>query len=184
MFACEHEGVVPDLICLSKGITGGYLPLAVTAAGEELYKAFLGDFSEQKTFYHGHSYTGNQLGCAAALACLDIFEKDKTLKKLQPKIAFLESWLDEIRDFPHVGDTRNAGLMAAVELVKDKEKKTPFPYGEKAGWKVCLDVRRKGVFIRPLGNVLVLMPPLAISMENLQAMLKHIEDSIRSSMQG
>ena len=184
MFACEHEGVMPDLICLSKGITGGYLPLAVTVAGEELYKAFLGDFSEQKTFYHGHSYTGNQLGCAAALACLDIFEKDKTLEKLQPKIAFLKSWLDEIRGLPHVGDTRNAGLMAAVELVKDKETKDPFPYGEKAGWKVCLDVRRKGVFIRPLGNVLVLMPPLAISMENLQAMLKHIEDSIRSSMQG
>jgi adenosylmethionine-8-amino-7-oxononanoate aminotransferase len=183
MFACEHEGVAPDIICLSKGITGGYLPLAVTVATDDLYNAFLGDFGELKTFFHGHSYTGNQLGCAAALACLKIFRDDQTLDNLQPKIAFLKSWLEEILRLQHVGDTRNAGLMAAVELVQDKETKTPFPYSDKMGWKVCLDVRRKGVFIRPLGNVLVLMPPLAISMENLKTMLKHIEDSIITSMQ-
>jgi adenosylmethionine-8-amino-7-oxononanoate aminotransferase len=182
MFACEHEGVVPDIICLSKGITGGYLPLAVTVATDELYNAFLGDFRELKTFFHGHSYTGNQLGCAAALACLKIFRDDQTLDAIQPKIVFLKSWLKDILRLPHVGDTRHAGLMAAVELIQDKEKKTPFPYGEKMGWKVCLDVRRKGVFIRPLGNILVLMPPLAISMENLKTMLKHIEDSILTIM--
>lgn len=183
MFACEHEGVSPDVICLSKGITGGYLPLAVTVATDELYNAFLGDFGEVKTFFHGHSYTGNQLGCAAALACLKIFRDDQTLDTLQPKIAFLKSWLQDILRLQHVGDTRSAGLMAAVELVQDKETKTPFPYSDKMGWKVCLDVRRKGVFIRPLENVLVLMPPLAISMDNLKTMLKHIEDSIITSMQ-
>jgi adenosylmethionine-8-amino-7-oxononanoate aminotransferase len=178
MFACEQEEVVPDIICLSKGITGGYLPLAVTVATEEIYKAFLGEFGELKTFYHGHSYTGNQIGCSAALACLDIFEREKTLANLQPKIAFLELWLQDVLHLQHVGDARNAGFMAGVELVKDKKTKEPFPYADKLGWQVCLDVRKKGVFIRPLGNVLVIMPPLAISMDNLKTMLNHIRDSM------
>jgi adenosylmethionine-8-amino-7-oxononanoate aminotransferase len=183
MFACEHEGVVPDIICLSKGITGGYLPLAVTVTTDELYNAFLGEFRELKTFFHGHSYTGNQLSCAAALACLKIFRDDQTLDTLQPKIAFLKSWLKDILRLHHVGDTRNAGLMAAVELVQDKETKNPFPYSDKMGWRVCLDLRRKGVFIRPLGNILVIMPPLAISIDDFRTMLKHIEDSIITTLQ-
>ncbi len=178
MFACGHEGVVPDIMCLSKGITGGYLPLAATIATDEIYNAFLGEFKELKTFFHGHSYTGNPLACAAALACLDIFEKEDTLQKLQPKIEALEEWLKKISDLPHVGDVRNKGLMAGVELVRDKNTKKPYGWEEKIGWKVAYNARDNGVFIRPLGNVIVIMPPLSIGIENLQQLLKVIKDAI------
>ncbi len=178
MFACEHEKVIPDMICLSKGITGGYLPLALTITTEEIFGAFLGEFKELKTFFHGHSYTGNPLACASALACLEIFDKDKTIDHLKPKIEMLENWLSDILGLTHVGDTRNAGLMAGVELAEDKLTKEPYPWEEKKGWQVALNVREKGVVIRPLGNVLVIMPPLSISIENLETMLKLIESSI------
>jgi adenosylmethionine-8-amino-7-oxononanoate aminotransferase len=123
MFACEHEDVVPDLMCLSKGITGGYMPLAVTLTTEEIYDAFLGEFRDLKTFFHGHSYTGNPLACSAAIACLDLFEKEQTLTSLQGKIEILDEWLREVLRLPHVGNVRNAGFMAGVELVRDKETK-------------------------------------------------------------
>ncbi|MEK7267066.1 MAG: adenosylmethionine--8-amino-7-oxononanoate transaminase [Nitrospirota bacterium] len=178
MFACEHEDVTPDIMCLSKGITGGYLPLAVTIATDEIYNAFSGEFRELKTFFHGHSYTGNPLACAAALACLDIFEKEETLKNLKPKIELLEGWLKEISELSHVGDARNKGLMAGVELVKGKNTKEPYAWEEKMGWKVAYHARDNGVFIRPLGNVVVIMPPLSISIENLKQMLKVIKDAI------
>ena len=178
MFACEHESVVPDMVCLSKGITGGYLPLAVTVASEEVYNAFLGEFRDLKTFFHGHSYTGNPLGCAAALACLEIFVHEKTLEKLRPKIQILEDWLREISGTDHVGDARNKGLMAGVELVKDKETKRPYPWEEKMGWRVCRFVRERGILIRPLGNVIVIMPPLSISVDDLRYMLDKIKDAI------
>jgi len=178
MFACEHEGVVPDVLCLSKGITGGYLPLAVTIATKEIYDAFLGDFRDLKTFFHGHSYTGNPLGCAAALACLDIFEKENTLEELKPKIEMLGSFLKEIGRLEHVGEARNKGMMAGIELVKDKATKEPYPWEEKMGWRVCSYAREHGVFIRPLGNVIVVMPPLAISPDNLRQLMKVIKEGI------
>jgi adenosylmethionine-8-amino-7-oxononanoate aminotransferase len=178
MFACEHEGVVPDILCLSKGITGGYMPLAVTLATEKIYAAFLGEFKDLKTFFHGHSYTGNPLACAAALSCLEIFEKEDTLRNLTPKIELLEKWLRDMSGLPHVGDVRNKGLMAGVELVSDKKSKEPYPWEDKMGWKVAYDARDKGVFIRPLGNVIVIMPPLSISNENLDRMLAVIKDAI------
>ncbi len=178
MFACEHEEVVPDILCVSKGITGGYLPLAATITTDEIYNAFSGGFRELKTFFHGHSYTGNPLACAAALACLDIFEKEKTLRNLKPKIELLEGWLKEISELPHVGDARNKGLMAGVELVKDKDTKEPYAWQEKMGWKAAYHARDNGVFLRPLGNVIVIMPPLSISIENLEQMLKVIKDAI------
>jgi len=178
MFACEHEDVVPDIMCLSKGITGGYMPLAVTIATDEIYNVFLGEFKDLKTFFHGHSYTGNPLACAAALACLDLFEKEGTLKKLKKKIAILESWFREVLDLQHVGDVRNAGMMAGVELVKDKKTREPYEWAEKVGWRVAYRAREKGVFIRPLGNVIVIMPPLSISGKNLHQLLKVIRDSI------
>jgi adenosylmethionine-8-amino-7-oxononanoate transaminase len=181
MFACEHEDVVPDIICLSKGITGGYMPLAATVATEEIYQAFLGEFSELKTFFHGHSYTGNSLACACALACLDIFEKDQTLAKLQPKIRMLHEWFKEIGKFSHVGDCRSAGLMAGVELVRDKQTREPYPYEEKMGWRAALAALDEGVFIRPLGNTLVIMPPLAISEENLSQMFNILGRAIRKA---
>jgi adenosylmethionine-8-amino-7-oxononanoate aminotransferase len=171
MFACEHEGVTPDLLCLSKGITGGYLPLAVTVATEQIYAAFLGEFRDLKTFFHGHSYTGNPLACAAALACLDIFEKEDTMVAVQPKIELLERRLGEIAASGKVGNVRNKGLMAGIELVKDKKTKEPFPWEEKAGWKVAYRAREEGLLIRPLGNVIVLMPPLNISPADLDRML-------------
>jgi adenosylmethionine-8-amino-7-oxononanoate aminotransferase len=181
MFACEHEEVVPDIICLSKGITGGYLPLAATLATEEIYRAFLGEFKDLKTFFHGHSYTGNPLACAAALACLDIFDKEETLKNMAPKAALLENWLGEMESLPHVGNVRVKGLMAGVELVKDRQTKAPYAWEDKMGWKVALHAMDNGVFIRPLGNVIVIMPPLSISSENLQQMLKVIGDAIISA---
>lgn len=178
MFACEHEGVTPDIICLSKGITGGYLPLAVTIATEDIYNAFLGEFRELKTFFHGHSYTGNPLACAAALACLDVFEKEKTLENLKPKIELLEKYLSELTLLDHVGNVRNKGLIAGIELVKDKGTKEPYPWEEKMGWKVAYYARERGVIIRPLGNVVVIMPPLSISLDNLEQLMKVIKGSI------
>lgn len=178
MFACEHETVTPDILCLSKGITGGYLPLAATVAAEDIYNAFLGEYRELKTFFHGHSYTGNPLACSAAIACLEIFEKEKTVESLQPKIELLESRLAGIAKSPNVGDVRQKGLMAGVELVRDKSTKEPFAFEEKAGWKVALAARERGLIIRPLGNTIVIMPPLAVSTDNLNTMLDIIEDSI------
>ncbi len=180
MFACEHESVAPDILCLSKGITGGYLPLAATVATEEIYGAFLGEFRDLKTFFHGHSYTGNPLACAAAVACLDIFEREDTIGNLQPKIALLEERLREMSALPNVGDVRNRGLMAAVELVKDKATKEPYPWEEKAGWQVAYKAREEGLLIRPLGNVIVIMPPLSISQEDLDRMLRIISDAAAS----
>jgi adenosylmethionine-8-amino-7-oxononanoate aminotransferase len=172
------EEVVPDLMCLSKGITGGYMPLAATLATQETYDAFLGEFRELKTFFHGHSYTGNPLACAAAEACLDLFEKEQTLLHLREKIDTLEEWLLETLNLKHAGDVRNAGFMAGIELVKDKGTKEPYDWGEKMGWHVAYSARDRGVFIRPLGNVIVVMPPLAISVRNLQQLLKVIRESI------
>ncbi len=126
MFACEHEEVTPDIICLSKGITNGYMPLAVTAVNEEIFNAFLGELEERKTFYHGHSYTGNPLACAAAVANLEIFEKDKTIETLPPKIELLKRKLLEIAELPHAGDVRQKGMIAGIELVKDKKNKRTF----------------------------------------------------------
>jgi adenosylmethionine-8-amino-7-oxononanoate aminotransferase len=180
MFACEHEEVVPDIMCLSKGITGGYMPLAVTLTTDEIYNAFLGEFKDLKTFFHGHSYTGNPLACAAALACLDLFEKEETLKNLQPKIEILEQWLKEVLNLQHVGDARGRGLMAGVELVKDKKTKEPYDWAEKMGWRVAYHARENGVFIRPLGNVTVIMPPLSISEQNLRRLLEIIKTAIIS----
>jgi adenosylmethionine-8-amino-7-oxononanoate transaminase len=184
MFACEREDVVPDLMCLSKGITGGYMPLAVTLATQEIYDAFLGEFRDLKTFFHGHSYSGNPLACAAAMACLDLFEKEQTLTDLKGKIEILGEWLTEALSLEHVGDVRNAGFMAGIELVKDKQTKEPYDWGEKMGWRVACAARDRGVFIRPLGNVIVVMPPLAISVRNLRQLLKVIGESIIAVTEG
>jgi len=178
MLACEHEEVVPDILCLSKGITGGYLPLAVTVATDEIYGAFLGEFKDLKTFFHGHSYTGNPLGCAAALACLDIFEEERTIETLAPKIAAMEQGLAALLDHPNVGHVRNAGLMAGVELVRDRSTSEPFAWEQKMGWRVTHALRRRGVIIRPLGNVLVLMPPLCTAAEDISAMMKYVAGSV------
>ena len=179
MFACEHEEVVPDFLCLSKGITGGYLPLAVTITTDEVYSAFLAEYRELKTFFHGHSYTGNPLACAAAVASLELFKKENTLEGVRKKAGILQSWLKEVSGLSHVGDARGIGLIAGVELVKEKDKKEPYPFHEQIGYRVCYRARERGLIIRPLGDVIVIMPPLSISEENLQRMLEIIRDSIR-----
>lgn len=182
MFACEHEDVAPDLLCLSKGITGGYMPLAVTVARRELYDAFMGEYSELKTFFHGHSYTGNPLACAAAGAVLDILEKEDIPRSIKPQIGLLANWLGEIESHPHVGTARGLGLMAGVEFVKDKKTKEPYPWEERAGWKVSMAALGRGLFTRPLGNVAVIMPPLSISLPLLERMLLILKDSIDEAL--
>ncbi len=167
MFACEQEGVVPDLLCLAKGITGGYLPLAATLTTERLYQAFLGEFQEFKAFFHGHTYTGNPLAAAVAVANLQLFRKGRLLEQLQPKIAYLTQRLQEWQDHPHIGDIRQRGFMVGLELVQDKASRTPFPVARRQGHQVILAARRLGAILRPLGDVVVLMPPLAISLDDL-----------------
>lgn len=178
MFACEQEEVIPDLLCVAKGISGGYLPLAATLTTEEVYGAFLGDYQELKTFFHGHSYTGNPLACSAALASLEIFEKDHTLEKLKEKVRFLEEKLQPFLDLPHVGEVRQKGFMVGIELVKDRNSKESYPLGEKVGIKVIQEARKRGLIIRPLGDVIVIMPPLNISCENLERLIEIVFDSI------
>jgi adenosylmethionine-8-amino-7-oxononanoate aminotransferase len=167
MFACEHEGVSPDLLCLAKGITGGYLPLAATLATDDIYQAFLGKFEDFKTFFHGHTYTGNPLGAAVGLASLDIFQRDEVLAGLPAKIELLTRHLANLADHPHVGDIRQRGLMVGIELVADRDRREPFPIPRRTGHRVILAARRLGAVLRPLGDVIVLLPPLCISPEEL-----------------
>ncbi len=172
MFACEHEDVAPDFLCLAKGLTGGYLPLAATLTTKKVFDGFVFDYQEQKTFFHGHTYTGNPLACAAALANLEIFTTEHTLAKLQPKIHILSEKLKTFEKLPFVGSIRQKGFMVGIELVKDKESKEPFGWEDKIGVKVCQQARARGVILRPLGNVIVLMPPLSISKREVDYLLQ------------
>jgi adenosylmethionine-8-amino-7-oxononanoate aminotransferase len=179
MFACEHAAVSPDLLCVAKGITGGYLPLAATLATEQIFAAFMGRYSEFKTFFHGHTYTGNPLGCAAALANLDLFQREKLLDQMQPKIAYLQERL--MRDFlplRHVSDIRQWGFMIGIELVEDKMSPRSFPAEYRIGHKVILEARRRNVMVRPLGDIVILMPPLSIAQDELKLLLEVVHESI------
>ena len=180
MFACEHEGVTPDLMAISKGLTGGYMPLAATLTTEEIYQAFLGPYEDFKTFFHGHSYTGNPLGCAVALASLKIFQTEKTLARLRPKIKSLSRLLQPLRELPHVGDIRLQGLMVGIELVRNKTTKEPYPLKTRIGHHIAAAARKRGLLIRPLGNVIVLLPPLSTSQDVLMKMVDILSDSIKT----
>lgn len=180
MFACEHERITPDLMAISKGLTGGYMPLAATLTTDEIYRGFLGTYDEFKTFFHGHSFTGNPLGCAVALANLQVFRQEKTLSRLSAKIKMLTQWLKPIADIPHVGDIRQRGFMVGIELVQDKTTKTPYPLSAKTGHHVAAIARSKGLILRPIGNVLVLIPPLSTTTEELKKMLEIIKKSIET----
>jgi len=179
MFACDHEGVTPDLMAVAKGLTGGYLPLAATLTTEEIYQAFLGDFAEWKTFFHGHSYTGNPLGCAAALANLSLFKKDGTLRKVKKNALVLSRLLKGVRQETIVGDVRQCGYMVGIELVKNRKTKTPFPLTERIGHHVSMEARHRGLLIRPIGNILVLMPPLCVEIRHLTHMIRILRESIQ-----
>lgn len=168
LFASHHEKITPDLLAVAKGITGGYLPLAATLATEEIYRAFLGRYEDFKAFFHGHTYTANPLASNVALANLRLFEKNRVLEALQPKIHWLQKRLQDFYDLPIVGDVRQAGFMVGIELVRNKKTKQPFAARERMGNRVIQRAKKKGVLLRPLGNVIVLMPPLAIRMPELK----------------
>ena len=178
MFACDHESISPDILCLAKGITGGYLPLAVTLTTEDIFNAFLGEYKEKKTFFHGHSYTGNPLACAAAVANLKVMKEEKVLEKLQAKIHFISEALKEYEKLGHVGDIRQLGMMVGIELVLDKATKEEYPFEDRIGTKVIGEARRNGLIIRPLGNVIVLIPPFSMSQDELNEMLSITYHSI------
>jgi len=180
MFACEKAGVPPDLMAISKGISAGYLPLAATLTTRKVYDAFLGSYSELKTFFHGHTFTGNPIACAAALASLEIFEQDRLLESLVPKIAYLEKRLQGLLELPQVGDVRQEGMIGGIELVADKKSRQAYPWEERVGVRVCLEARKHGLFLRPLGNVIVVFPPLSISLDELAMLMDGIESSIRA----
>jgi adenosylmethionine-8-amino-7-oxononanoate aminotransferase len=172
MFACQQEGVTPDLMCVAKGLTGGYLPLAATLATEDVYRSFLGEFAEFKTFFHGHTYTGNPLACAAALATLDVLESEHVIERLGAKIDLLGTLLAEhVAPLPAVGEIRHRGFMTGIEL-------TGRPYEERTGHQVTLAARERGAIIRPLGDVVVLMPPLSISDDELRRLVAITGESI------
>ena len=181
MFACEHDGVSPDILCLAKGITGGYLPLAATLTTEEIFSAFLGEYREFKSFFHGHTYTGNPLGCAVALASLQLFKREKILERMGPRILYLIKRLEQdFLSLPHVGDVRQWGFMVGIELVEDKETLKVYPPERRVGHRVILEARKRGVMIRPLGDVIVLMPPLTITDKELKLLVDVVYDSIRA----
>ncbi len=181
MFACDHAGITPDILCLAKGITGGYLPLAATLATEEIFTAFLGRYDEFKTFFHGHTYTGNPLGCAVALASLNLFTKEKIIDQMQPKIDYLRRRLEEeILSLSHVSDVRQWGFMVGIELVEEKQGQKNYPPTKRIGHKVILEARKRGVMIRPLGDVIILMPPLTIHENELKTLLDVTCESIKA----
>ncbi|MCX7857939.1 MAG: adenosylmethionine--8-amino-7-oxononanoate transaminase [Deltaproteobacteria bacterium] len=178
MFACERENVIPDVICLSKTITGGYLPLAATITTDEIYNAFLGRYEEFKTFFHGHTYTGNPISCQLALANLDLFEREDLISKIKEKIEFAQKELEKFKDLPNVGEVRQGGLMIGIELVQNRKDKKVYPPEKKMGQRVILKAREKGLIIRPLGDVIVIMPPLAIDKETLKKIFDITYESI------
>ena len=180
MFACDEEKISPDFLCVAKGITGGYLPLAATLSTEEVFNGFLGQFDEFKTFFHGHTYTGNPLACAVAVENIDLFKKDRVLQKLKHKIVNLRKGLERFKDLSHVGEVRQKGFMVGIELVKSRKTKRPYPPGEKIGQKVIWEARKRGVIMRPLGDVIVLMPPLAIDEPTLEKLVDVTYESIKA----
>jgi adenosylmethionine---8-amino-7-oxononanoate aminotransferase len=184
MFASEAEGVVPDLLCMAKGLTGGYLPLAATLATERIFEAFLGPPEAGRTFFHGHTYTGNALGCAAAIATLDIFEREALVDGLPARVEALRQRLERLRGLPHVADVRQYGLSAGIELVRDVGTGEAFDPAERRGVAVCLAAREHGVFLRPLGDIIVLMPPLTLSDAELDQLVDAIAYGIEAALPG
>lgn len=178
LFACEQEQVQPDLMCVAKGITGGYLPLAATFATQQIFDAFLGEPWEGRTFFHGHTYTGNPLACAAALASLDLFEQNDVVGGVRRNAVELARMLEPLCDLPHVGDIRQKGYMVGVELVADKAIRRPFDPKRRLGAEICARVRRRGVILRPLADTIVLMPPPAMGLDDLATIVSALRAEV------
>jgi adenosylmethionine-8-amino-7-oxononanoate aminotransferase len=179
MFACQHEDVSPDLMAIAKGMTGGYLPLAATLATEEIFSAFLAPIHASRQLFHGHSYSGNALGCAAALANLEIFEKEDVLARVARSSAHLARRLEELRSRACVGDIRQRGLIAGIELVRDRATRAPFDPRDRIGHLVCMAMRKHGIILRPLGDTVVVMPPLSVGAAELDAIADALSLCIR-----
>jgi adenosylmethionine-8-amino-7-oxononanoate aminotransferase len=182
MFAVEQEGVRPDILTVAKGLTGGYLPLAATLTTEEVFESFLGPFESRRTFFHGHTFTGNPLACAAATASMRLFRDRKVLAGLPAREAALSRALAPLEDHPHVGEIRRRGLMVGIELVRDRGTKEEYPFELRAGHQVTLEARRRGAILRPLGNVVVLMPPLAMTEDQLADLGRITRESIDAAV--
>ena len=170
MFACEQADISPDFLCLSKGLTGGYLPLSAVLTNNEVYDAFYDDYENLTAFLHSHSYTGNPLGCAAALATLEIFKTQNVLEQNQVLSKTLAAVVEDFKNLPHVGDVRQRGMIAAIEMVKDPATKQAYPWQERRGLRVYQHALSKGVLLRPLGNVVYFMPPYIINEQQIQEM--------------
>lgn len=178
LFANEHAGVAPDLMCLSKGITGGYLPLAVTLTTDQIYSAFYDDYTSMKAFLHSHSYTGNPLACALGVKVLELFAAG-ALERTRPRQQQLAAWKEKFEALPYVGEFRQLGMVAAVEMVQDKQNKAPFPWQERRGYQVYQQALKRGALLRPLGNIVYFMPPLTISEAELGELLQTAYDTVR-----
>lgn len=184
LFANEHAGIGPDLLCLSKGITGGYLPLSVVMTTEEIYQAFYDDYTTQKAFLHSHSYTGNALACAVAVEVQKIFVEEQIMQQLPPKMAQFDAAAPRFEALAHVGEFRRYGMVAAVELVQEQTGKLGYPWQERRGYQVYQQALKRGALLRPLGNVIYFMPPLTISAEELDLLLQIAYDAIRDVTEG
>lgn len=178
MWACEHENVTPDLFCIAKGLAAGYLPLAATLTTDEIYNAFLGEYRDLKTFFHGHTFTGNPLACAVALENIAIFERENLLSRLQPTLEHFKNRLQEFYALLHVRDVRVCGFTAGIELMRSPDTDTPYAFEEKVGIRVCKEALTRGAILRPLVNTIVLMPPLQISISELDTLLDIVRTSI------
>lgn len=183
MFACQQEDVAPDFLCLAKGLTAGYLPMAATLTTERVWNAFLGSHTDRRTFFHGHTYGGNPLAAAVGIASLDIFRDERTLESLPPKIKRLREHAARLAALPHVGAVRQCGLAAGFELVADKATGTPYPWQEMRGMRACLAARAHNALLRPLGDVVVAWPPLSITIDDLNQLLAATEAGIRAVTQ-
>ena len=179
LFACQQENVRPDFLCVAKSLTGGYLPMAATLTTQKIFDAFLGRYEEFKTFFHGHSYTGNQLGAAASLASLEILQSEPSIRARQKLEAVLRNELQSLWPLPNVGDIRQVGLVAGIELVKNWRTREPFDLRARAGIRVCAAMARRGVLTRPIGNVIVLMPPYCTTAAQARKMVLAVRDSVQ-----
>jgi len=183
MFACDHEDVTPDLMALSKGLTGGYMPLAATLTTQRVYDAFLGRYEDLKTFFHGHSYTGNPLGCAVAVANLKLLKRKDFFAVLPKKVNALRDELKKIKSLPHVGDVRQLGLMVGIELVQGKRTKEPYDFKTRIGQLVATEARERGLLMRPIGNIIILMPPVTATIGELKMVVEVTRLAIKAVTQ-
>ncbi|MDY6834299.1 MAG: adenosylmethionine--8-amino-7-oxononanoate transaminase [Chloroflexota bacterium] len=183
MFATEFSTAEPDFMCVSKGLTNGCLPLAATITTQEVYDAFYDDYEKNKTFYHGHTFTANPLATAAAVASLQVFQEEDTIEKSASKIACLHQEMERFRELPHVGDVRCKGMIAALELVRDKDTTEPFTFEERVGWRVYQEGLKTGIILRPLGNVNYLFLPLCITQDELADVLQLMHEVVSNTVQ-